>query len=66
MSALPFNKIKVVLGATQCEYSVGDFLALPLNDRVKSILFGKLSFSQDGKPVNANDALKALRTHGAE
>ena len=61
---LPFDRIAVVLGGTESAYSVGEFLKLPLSDRVKSILFGKISFFMDGEPVNTTDALNALRTHG--
>jgi len=61
MSGLPFNRIQVVIGGNRSEYTVGDFLRLPLNDRVKSILFGQLTFSQDGETVDAKDALNALR-----
>ena len=66
MSALPFDRIAVVLGPNKGEYSIGEFLKLPLSDRVKSILFGDISFSAGGQPVNATDALKALRALGTE
>ena len=44
MSELPFDRISVVLGGAESDYSVGEFLALPLSDRVKSLLFGKINF----------------------
>jgi len=62
MTALPFDRITVVIGGTESRYSVGEFLKLPLSDRVKSILFGKIAFFADGKPVNTTDALNALRS----
>ena len=64
MSDLPFDRIAIVIGGTESAYSVGEFLKLPLSDRVKSILFGKISFFLDGAPVNTTEALNALRTHG--
>jgi len=62
--SLPFDRISVVLGGAQSDYSVGEFLALPLSDRVKSILFGKISFFSQGAQVDTTHALNALRTHG--
>ena len=64
MSTLPFDRITVVIGGTESKYSVGEFLKLPLSDRVKSLLFGKISFFSDDAPVNSREALNALRTHG--
>jgi len=66
MSKLPFDRINVVIGGDRSDYAVGDFLRLPLNARVKSILFGKLTFSNDGQPVDTNQALNALRKLGTE
>ena len=61
---LPFDRINVVIGGAESKYTVGEFLKLPLSDRVKSILFGKISFFANDEPVNAKDALNALRTMG--
>ena len=62
--ALPFDRVTVVLGGAESRYSVGEFLALPLSERVKSILFGKLTFFANGEPVNTTEALNALRVLG--
>lgn len=62
---LPFDRITVVLGATKSEYLIGEFLKLPLSDRVKSILFGRITFFANDEPVNTTEALNALRTLSA-
>ena len=66
MTALPFDRIAVVIGGSETRYSVGEFLKLPLSDRVKSILFGQIAFFSEGNPVNTKDALNALRTISTE
>ena len=58
---LPFNRITVVLGGAESGYSVGEFVKLPLSQRVKLILFGNITFFADETPVNKTDALNALR-----
>jgi len=61
MRSVPFDRITVGVGTARAEYSVDEFLALPLSDRVKSILFGRISFFSNGEPVNTTVALNALR-----
>lgn len=62
MSDLPFDKIDIGEQA----YSADEFLQLPLSDRVKAILFGRIAFFYQGKPVSAHVALKALRLLGGD
>ena len=61
---LPFDLVVVLHGGVRTEYTTDEFLALPLELRVKAILFGKISFFQDGKTVSTSMALNAVREMG--
>jgi hypothetical protein len=56
-SSLPFDR--VVLGGRT--YSVDEFLAIPLSQRVRHILNAEVTFFRAGSPVKASEALAGLR-----
>ena len=46
---------------TQVVYSIGEFLSLPLYQRIQLVLQGKLSFYLGEEEVQTSDALRWLR-----
>lgn len=63
---LPFNRVKVRYGASDSASSltVAEFSAMPLTDRVRAVLEKRVQFFQDETPIEAGEALKALRERG--
>jgi hypothetical protein len=61
MTALPFNR--VVVGETKRELSVDQFLALPLNERVRYVLSQHIAFYDGVAPVERSIALRSLMAH---
>ena len=60
---LPFDRVVVVEGGLQTEFTVAAFLALPLAVRVRYVLGGGLEFFRGGTPVDRVKALGQLRVY---
>jgi hypothetical protein len=62
---LPFDRVVVVDGNAQTEFTAAAFLALPLALRVRYVLNGDLEFFQGKTPVDRMKALGQLRRYRA-
>jgi hypothetical protein len=58
---LPFDSVVLTDGGARRRISPAEFLALPLPVRILALLDDSLEFLQDGKPVDRQQALDALR-----
>jgi hypothetical protein len=62
---LPFDRIALVSAVGERQLSVAEFCALPLAERLGAVLERRVSFYMGSVPVDARDALKALRERAA-
>jgi len=62
-NTLPFDRVVVVEGGLQREFTAAAFLALPLALRVRYVLSGGLEFFRGSTPVDRMKALGQLRHH---
>ena len=62
MTTLSFDRVVVVgVDGLEREYSVEEFLTLPIHDRVRQILERRLRFYLRGDVVDQTEALKSMR-----
>jgi hypothetical protein len=59
---LPFDRVILGSDEGQREFSLGEFLALPLHNRIKALLSRNLAFFRGGLEVDRRAALESLRT----
>jgi hypothetical protein len=60
-----FDAVLVKRGGGFAEMSPAEFLGLPLNERVRSLLEHKVEFRKNGTQVPAMDVLKSLMAQAA-
>jgi hypothetical protein len=58
---LPFDRVVLQLDTEAREFSVDEFMSLPVHERIGYLLSRGLAFFRGSTEVNPRDALKRLR-----
>lgn len=61
MATAPFDRVVIRDGRTERSCTVGEFLALPLHERIGFVLGRQLSFYRGHEVLEINEALRLLR-----
>ena len=61
MEPLPFDTVVILDGDKKTTFTLVQFFALPLSERVRAIISRRVQFFAADKPVDTNLALRLLR-----